>query len=218
MSVKCDMISIGVMANIHYQNRKVRKPEYTAWAGMIQRCRDANSVSYPRYGARGVTVCEEWMPPGGFDRFIEHIGPRPTARHQIDRKDNARGYEPGNVKWSTVEEQSKNRRSNVLATIGEETMCVADWCRRIGVPASTAFARIASGWAPERAVTEPVIGEHVFFGERLKTGEAAKRYGLSVGALANRLSRGWPPDDAVSAPRGMKYPQWLKKKANGEAA
>jgi hypothetical protein len=197
-----------------YEKRKTSKPEYNAWAGMVQRCRDKNAINYGRYGGKGVRVCDEWLPPGGFDRFITHIGPRPTAKHQIDRIEGTRGYEPGNVRWATVEEQAKNRSSTIMVTIGSETMCVSDWCKRTGVEPFTAYARITYGWDPARAVSEAVTdGRHVFFGELLTTGEAAKKYGMTVGALANRLYRGWPPDDAVSAPRGMKYPVWLRKKA-----
>lgn len=31
-----------------------------AWKGMMSRCYDSNRPDYPRYGARGVSVCSEW--------------------------------------------------------------------------------------------------------------------------------------------------------------
>lgn len=33
---------------------------YTRWNGMMQRCYDPTGKEYPRYGAIGVRVCEEW--------------------------------------------------------------------------------------------------------------------------------------------------------------
>jgi len=37
-----------------------RSSLYARWAGIKARCYDKNSNSYERYGARGVTMCDEW--------------------------------------------------------------------------------------------------------------------------------------------------------------
>lgn len=46
-----------------------------------------------------------------FDAFVDHIGPKPSDQHSLDRIDNDRGYEPGNVRWATAAEQTANRRT-----------------------------------------------------------------------------------------------------------
>lgn len=33
---------------------------YSVWSGMIQRCTNAKAQNYDRYGARGISVCDEW--------------------------------------------------------------------------------------------------------------------------------------------------------------
>ena len=83
-------------------------PEYMAWANMRQRCSNQNREDYERYGARGIAVCEEWL--HDFPGFLAHIGRRPGPGYSIDRIDNERGYEPGNVRWATAKEQAANRR------------------------------------------------------------------------------------------------------------
>jgi len=84
------------------------KQEYGIWHMMKRRCHDPNHVSYAQYGGRGIHVCNEWY--NSFAAFLHYIGKRPSRGHSIDRKDNNKGYEPGNVKWSTAKEQAANKR------------------------------------------------------------------------------------------------------------
>lgn len=86
--------------------------EYHVWYGAYTRCHKPGSHGYADYGGRGIRMCREWHPPGdpGFLRFLEHVGPRPSAKHSLDRIDNDAGYEPGNVRWATWGQQIENRR------------------------------------------------------------------------------------------------------------
>lgn len=79
------------------------------------RCTNPNRDSYHRYGGAGVTFHEGWLGRNGFASFFAHIGPKPTPAHTIDRIENSKGYEPGNVKWSTKIEQNRNRSNTKLA-------------------------------------------------------------------------------------------------------
>ena len=44
--------------------------------------------------------------------FLEHIGPRPSGEHSLDRINPFGNYEPGNVRWATAEVQANNKREN----------------------------------------------------------------------------------------------------------
>lgn len=85
--------------------------EYHIWNSMLQRCENPKHVSYPSYGGRGVKVCEQWH---NFQLFLQDMGTRPSKGHSLDRIDPHKGYEPGNVKWATVKEQSRNKRNTVM--------------------------------------------------------------------------------------------------------
>lgn len=74
---------------------------------MIGRCM-GRSKNYEDYRGRGIIVCPEWR--DDFQCFYEHVGPRPSPRHSLDRINNDKSYEPNNVRWATKKEQSNNRR------------------------------------------------------------------------------------------------------------
>lgn len=130
-----------------------RTQEYRAWQQMRLRCLNPEHHNYPDYGGRGITVCDEWRHDPR--PFFEHIGPKPTPQHELDRIDNDRGYEPGNVRWVTREVNSRNRRSNRWIECNGISKTVAEWVKMTGIPEYTIRRRIDSGWSPESAITTP---------------------------------------------------------------
>jgi hypothetical protein len=84
-------------------------PEYRAWRHMIERCQNSNHKHYRHYGGRGIIVCKEWLE--SYEQFLKDVGRKPSSELTLERINNERGYEPGNVKWATRKEQQNNRRA-----------------------------------------------------------------------------------------------------------
>lgn len=120
-----------------------RTKEYGAWNKMKDRCHRPNDRNYIRYGAKGITVCKAWRKD--FSSFLEHIGPCPDSRMSIDRINNNKGYEPGNVRWATRKTQSANRSNCRYLTHDGKTMTIAEWADYLRLPRKTLYNRINAG-------------------------------------------------------------------------
>lgn len=87
--------------------------EYRIWIGMKSRCYNPKHVGYKNYGARGISVCDEWV--NSYPTFLADMGRRPTLGHTLDRIDNDSGYSRANCRWATASEQRCNQRSRKAA-------------------------------------------------------------------------------------------------------
>jgi hypothetical protein len=74
---------------------------------MKQRCTRKNHPKYPRYGGRGIKVCDRWL--ASFDAFLEDVGTKPRPGMSIDRINNDGDYEPRNVRWADDITQQNNK-------------------------------------------------------------------------------------------------------------
>ena len=131
-----------------------RFSERQIWRSMLYRCENRKSHAWKDYGGRGIRVCDRWHI---FENFLADMGPRPGPEYSLDRIDNDRGYEPGNVRWHTWEEQQNNRRPTKRLTYAGKTQSVAQWARELGFDAATLYARINRGWDTEEILTTPLI-------------------------------------------------------------
>jgi len=84
-------------------------PLSSVWRAMRSRCYSKGSQDYRNYGARGITVCNEWRDNlAGFIKWSEANGYRKGL--SIDRVNNDGPYSPGNCRWVTSQVQNNNQR------------------------------------------------------------------------------------------------------------
>ena len=131
--------------------------EYVCYRGMVWRCSDrATGLSRKNYFLKGIRVCKRWLGPDGITNFRVDMGPRPSRRHSIERRNNALGYSPENCYWALPPAQNRNKGNNRRITFQGRTMCAKDWAREVGLSYHTLHKRLTCyGWGVERALTEP---------------------------------------------------------------
>ena len=127
---------------------------YRIYYGMRTRCYNKDDISYDKYGARGITICDEWLNDFlAFQSWAINNGYKDGLT--IDRIDNNCGYYPENCRWATIKEQSNNRRSNVMLSYNNEIHSVAEWSDIVHINRETIYCRLRKGWTPEEALSIP---------------------------------------------------------------
>lgn len=97
-----------------------------AWRHMISRCTDSGCKDYCNYGARGISVCLEWLTD--FNTFKDwSLSHGYQDNLSLDRIDNDGIYEPGNCQWATIVQQNRNTRRVRRVTAFSETKTLSEW-------------------------------------------------------------------------------------------
>lgn len=112
--------------------------EFQSWVNMMARCHN---------------VCDRWRE--SVANFYADMGPKPTAKHQIERRDNDGPYCPENCYWATRKEQAQNTRASLKLTHNGETLTLAQWAERTGLRHSMIQLRLKRGWSVAKSLSAP---------------------------------------------------------------
>lgn len=125
---------------------------------MKQRCNNPNSKSYPNYGGRGITYCDEWETTKNFIDWALSNGYNDELT--LDRIDPNGNYCPENCRWITIQEQQRNRTNNRLIEWNGEIHCCNEWDEILGYTSGTIRQRLNRGWILEDAMTRQFGDKH----------------------------------------------------------
>ena len=126
------------------------------WESMIARCHNSQHGAFKWYGARGIIVCDRWRE--SFGDFLFDVGRRPSAKHQLDRVDNSKGYFKENVRWATSKQQNNNRRDNRVIEAFGLALTMAEWAEETGINYNTLWSRYRRGWHAEEMLAKAPTG------------------------------------------------------------
>lgn len=167
--------------------------EYRAWKEIRQRCLNPNSRIWKWYGGAGVTICPRWL--ASFENFLTDMGPAPTPLHWLGRRDVQGNYEPGNVLWTTRQEQTRRKRCARLVTLHGVTVTAGEATRLPNQPSSqhTILRRQRYGLLMDNPPVAKLDPRSIWLthdGQTLPLPEWARRLGVGLATLRARVRRG----------------------------
>lgn len=128
-----------------------KHPCYSVWKDMIYRCYNPKNQWYHRYGARGITVCDEWREsPIPFCEWAVNSGYKKGV--SLDRIDNNGNYSPENCRWVDFEYQSNNTCRNLFITLNGKRQTAGQWDKEFGLKPSTMASRVRHGYYDRRGI------------------------------------------------------------------
>ena len=132
-----------------------RHPLFSRYKLIKYHCEDERSSRYEQYGGRGIKLKASWSNDfwSFADWIEENIGLPTGPQDCLERINNDGDYKPGNLRWATQKENSRNRTTNTWIKIGRETKTLSEWCEQQGIWISTVVRRMREmGVKPEEAL------------------------------------------------------------------
>lgn len=103
------------------------------YRNMVARCNNKNRNDFIYYGARGISVCEEWKKDSKvFFEWAFSSGYKQGLT--LDRIDVNGNYTPSNCRWVDIKTQCNNRRSNRIICYKGINKNLKQWSEELNIP------------------------------------------------------------------------------------
>lgn len=117
-----------------------QKASYNTWRAMMRRCYKQQDKDYPRYGGKGIFVCERWH---DYLSFALDMG-EPIGDETLDRVNVYGNYEPSNCRWAGVKTQNRNvrvRASNMTGVTGVSRTTSGTYMAKVSVSKKSFYSK-----------------------------------------------------------------------------
>lgn len=175
---------------------------YKTWGSIKNRCLNPKTPSYPNYGGRGITICDEWK--NDFESFHDWaLSCGYQENLSIDRIDVNGPYSPENCRWVTMDVQANNKRTNRVISFSGKQQTLKQWADDTGILPSTIRERLSRGWSVEKTLTTPPSPTRriiSYNGETHTLSEWSIITGMKLSILTDRINRGWDVERALTKP------------------
>ena len=116
-----------VQYDIHWKNPRIMKIYY----GILARCFNEDNKDYHSYGAKGISVCQDWLDnPIHFEDWALANGYEDNLT--IDREDETKDYCPDNCRWITLEENARWKSTTNRINVDGEIKTGLQWAKYLG--------------------------------------------------------------------------------------
>lgn len=185
------------MASARGRHWKAGTKIYAVWNRMLTRCNNPNVDRYPKYGGRGIRVCDEWLT---FDNFYADMGDIPGPGYSIGRIDNDKGYCKQNCRWETACQQQNNTSRNRMVELNGEMMTVKQASDLTGVPYTKLIQRARSGAKGGNLFDHDDKNEKLidFRGVKLKTTEWLSVLGIPISSFYHHQRKGLSREEVLA--------------------
>jgi len=109
---------------------------YNIWVGARRRCNSDKHKDFLSYGAKGISICEEWDTSYlSFKKWAIENGYDDSKT--LDRTETSGNYEPRNCRWATPRQQCRNKRNNITIRYQNRIVTLAELADITGIPRGT---------------------------------------------------------------------------------
>ena len=167
---------------------------YSIWIGMKRRCYNEKCDRYKDYGARGISICNDWL--SNFDNFADWAHENGYCIGlSIERNDVNGDYEPNNCCWISLSKQKLNTRQTKWIEYKGERKPLVVWCEELDLPYDAIHNRIDQGWDVEKAFITPLFNSDDSFSKKCRD------HNLNPATVRDRIVKfGWSEEKALNTP------------------
>lgn len=114
------------------------------YTSMISRCYKKTDKSFRFYGAKNITVCDDWKNNRN-NFFYWAILSGYNEEMTIDRINEKLGYFPENCRWVSKEKNAKFKSTTRIIEIDGIKDSLSGWAKKFGIPKTTVV-----GWSKNK--------------------------------------------------------------------